>query len=306
MTQLSEDILKNWQVRKTAKQKSAFIRMMQDRFPEMKIETSSFPKSRNLILGDVDNARVIYTAHYDTCARLPFPNFITPKNFLLYLGYQLVIVVFFLAIMGLTYWGMTALGAGKSVSLWVSYVVLIASMLYVTMFGPANRHTTNDNTSGVITLVELYAAMTPQQQENAAFVFFDNEEYGLFGSAALKSAHKKQGIRGKLLVNFDCVSDGDYIMLVLKKKAHGQYRELFARCFQPEGSKQVLLETEKSAFYPSDQANFDYGVGVAALNKGKRIGYYMDKIHTSKDTVFDEANIALLVKSSLALTDELT
>lgn len=305
MTELSMDILKNWQVRKTGKQKKAFISMMQEKFPEMKVETSGRPKSRNLILGDLDNAKVVYTAHYDTCARLPFPNFITPKNFWLYLGYQLLIVVFFLAIMGLTYWAFTALGVNAAVSLWISYAVFMFSMFYVTMFGPANRHSANDNTSGVITLIELYTAMTPELREKAAFVFFDNEEYGLLGSGALKASHKKQGIQKKLLLNFDCVSDGDYIMLVLKKKANQQYHDLIAQCFQPEGSKQVLLETDKSAFYPSDQRNFDYGVGVAALNKGKHIGYYMDKIHTAKDTVFDESNIALLVKSSLTLTDNL-
>lgn len=305
MTELSKNILKNWQVRKTGKQKKAFIAMMQEHFPGIQVETGGCPKSRNLILGDLDNAKVVYTAHYDTCARLPFPNFITPKNFWLYLGYQLLIVVAFLAIAGLCYLALSALGVNHLVSFWISYVLYFISFFGIMMFGPANRHTANDNTSGVITLVELYTSMTPEQREKAAFVFFDNEENGLLGSAALRNAHKKQGIREKLLVNFDCVSDGDYIMLVLKKKADKQYHNLFAQCFQPEGSKQVLLETDKSAFYPSDQRNFDYGVGVAALKKGKRIGYYMDKIHTDKDTAFDESNIALLVKSSLALTDNL-
>jgi Zn-dependent M28 family amino/carboxypeptidase len=177
------------------------------------------------------------------------------------------------------------------------------AMFFILMGGPANKHTANDNTSGVITLVELYCAMTPQQRSKAAFVFFDNEENGLLGSSTLKAAYKKQGINSKLLVNFDCVSDGDYLMLVLKKKADKAYREVFAQSFCSEGNKQILLETEKSAFYPSDQKLFDYGVGVAALKKGKRIGYYMDKIHTAKDTAFDEANIQLLVRSSLALTD---
>ena len=305
MTQLSKDILCNWQVRKTKAQKTAFIEMMRQRFPEMQVQSSSFPNSRNLILGDLSSARVVYTAHYDTCARLPFPNFITPKNFWLYLGYQVLIILPFFALMYFTHWALGALGVDPAASIWAGYMVMMLTMFFVLMGGPANRHTANDNTSGVITLVELYCAMTPQQRSKAAFVFFDNEENGLLGSSALKAAYKKQGIGSKLLVNFDCVSDGDYLMLVLKKKADKAYRELFARCFRPEGSKQILLETEKSAFYPSDQKLFDYGVGVAALKKGERIGYYMDKIHTDKDTVFDEANIDLLVRSSLSLTDSL-
>ncbi len=306
MTQLSEEILDLWQVRKTRKQKTAFIQMLQAQFPELKVEsTGRFPLSRNLVLGDPETADVIFTAHYDTCARLPFPNFITPKNFLIYLAYQILICIPFFLIMGLVTLGLKALGVNPFVGIWVGFIAMMASMFYIIMGGPANRHTANDNTSGVITLIELYSAMSPQQCSKAAFVFFDNEEYGLLGSTAFLNQHKKQGITGKLLVNFDCVSDGDNIMLVLKKKANKAYRELFSQCFQPQGSKQLLLETNRSAFYPSDQASFPYGVGVAALKKKKFWGYYMDKIHTAKDTAFDEANIRLLVEGSLALTDKL-
>lgn len=305
MTPLSQEILNRWQIRKTKQQKTAFIDWMKIQFPELQVETGGSGKSRNLVLGDVQTAQVIFTGHYDTCARLPFPNFITPKNFLIYLLYQLLICIpFFVIMFGVT-WGLRALGVPPMVSLWAGYFALMGSMFYVLMGGPANPHTANDNTSGIITLVELYAALPPEQRGKAAFVFFDNEENGLLGSAAFAKKYKKLGIRQKLLVNFDCVSDGDNLMLVLKKKADRQYRDLFARCFRPQGRKQILLETNKTAFYPSDQANFDFGVGVAALNHKKGIGYYMNKIHTPKDTVFDEENIALLVKGACELVTQL-
>ncbi len=305
MTALSHEILKNWQVRKTRKQKLAFTEMLRTHFPELKVEESGFPKSRNLILGDVDSAKVIYTAHYDTCAKLPFPNFITPKNFLIYLGYQLLICVPFFLIMFLVTWGAQKLGLAPELAVWIGYIALMGSMFFVLMGGPANPNTANDNTSGVITLIELYYAMTPEQRSKCAFVFFDNEENGLLGSAALVNKHK--ALKKKtLLVNFDCVCDGDNLMLVLKKKANLQYRELFAQCYRPQGEKQILLETDKSAFYPSDQQGFDYGVGVAALKHKKGIGYYMDKIHTPKDTQFDVRNIELLVRCTCALTDKLS
>ena len=46
-------------------------------------------------------------------------------------------------------------------------------------------------------------------------------------------------------------------------------------------------------FYPSDQMNFPYGVGVAALKRRKKI-LYLDRIHTSKDTVLDQTNVNIL------------
>ena len=39
----------------------------------------------NVVVGNPAEADVIYTAHYDTCAVMPFPNFITPKSIPIYI-----------------------------------------------------------------------------------------------------------------------------------------------------------------------------------------------------------------------------
>lgn len=305
MTYLSNRILEKWQVRKTAKQKQAFLDFMKEHIPNARVEEGGFVNSRNLVIGDVASADVILTAHYDTCARLPFPNFITPKNILLYILYQLLILIPFFALFGGCIWLFAKLGLDVQIGLWLSYLIFMGTMFGVLMMGPANKHTANDNTSGVITLCEIYLNMTPEQRAKTCFVFFDNEENGLLGSAQFKKLHKKDGIDNKLLINFDCVSDGDNLMLVLSKKADKRYRELFARHYQPRGSKAVLLEKDGSAFYPSDQKNFALGVGVAALKHKKVLGYYMDKIHTKHDTNFDPENIELLRLCTCSLIDEL-
>ena len=85
MTELSREILRDWQVRKTKAQKLRFIEFLQSRLPGLRVEEGGWPLCRNLVLGDPENADVVFTAHYDTCARLPFPNFITPNNLLIYL-----------------------------------------------------------------------------------------------------------------------------------------------------------------------------------------------------------------------------
>ena len=45
-------------------------------------------------------------------------------------------------------------------------------------------------------------------------------------------------------------------------------------------------------FYPSDNFNFKYAYGVCSLKKG--LFYYLDRIHTSRDIIFNEENIELL------------
>lgn len=305
MTFLSREILEKWQVRKTRAQKLAFLEYMKQQLPGAYVEEGGFIKSRNLVIGDVAKADVVLTAHYDTCARLPFPNFLTPKNWFLFICYQLLIVVPFLLILFGSSFLLGKLGLDAGPSIRIADFLFFGSMIYVMMLGPANKHTANDNTSGVITLCEIYLNMPPEQREKAAFVFFDNEENGLLGSSEFYARHKKEGMDGKLLINFDCVSDGDYLMLVLSKKANKLYKELFARHYRPHGEKTVLLETAGSAIYPSDQSKFPYGVGVAAFKRKRFVGYYMNRIHTSRDTQFDPANISLLTASTISLISEL-
>ncbi|MBR5207829.1 MAG: M28 family peptidase [Erysipelotrichaceae bacterium] len=165
--------------------------------------------------------------------------------------------------------------------------ILLLSML----FGPANKHTANDNTSGVITLIE--AMHNEDIAKKAAFVFFDQEELGLLGSAFFAKKHKDI-MKDKLLVNFDCVSDGDHMMFIYSKPADKSRSKLEA-AFPSTEEKEAIHTDASTTLYPSDQKSFKCSVGVAAFHKDKRFGYYIDKIHTSKDTIFDERNIEFLV-----------
>lgn len=302
MTPLSRQILEHYQVRKTKKQKETFIRFLQSQLPQLQVETVGFPQNNNLILGDVATAKLLLTAHYDTCARMPVPNFITPLNGFLYVGYQVLIILPFLALMVELLLLLNSLGVPPAVSYWVSYLAMLVGMFGVLMGGPANRHTANDNTSGVITLCELYAAMSEEERKQVAFVFFDNEENGLRGSAAFRRKHKQHA--DKLLLNFDCVSDGDMLLLAANKRVKARYGDLLEAAFAPRSGKTVRIAT--GAIYPSDQAGFQLGVGIAALKKHRLVGYYMDRIHTRRDTVFMEENILFLRDSTQALVQKLT
>ena len=53
MTDLSNTILSDWQIRKTKKQKTAFIEFLQTQFPDLRVEQGGMLCSRNLVLGDL-------------------------------------------------------------------------------------------------------------------------------------------------------------------------------------------------------------------------------------------------------------
>ncbi len=299
MTALSSQILSDYQIRKTKKQKTQFIERMQREYPEMKVETGGLMKSRNLVIGDIERARVVFGAHYDTCAVLPFPNFITPKNFLFSILYAVLIALPFLLAMLVSELLLLFLTDNTLISLWGSLVVFFGLYFYVLIGGIPNKHTVNDNTSGVVTLIELMARCREEGISDAAFVFFDHEETGLQGSSLFARMHKKE-MKGKLLVNFDCVSDGDHMLFVVNRSAKKTYFEALQRAL-PESEKITpYLENASTTFYPSDQMNFKVSVAVSALKRARVLGLYLDRIHTKKDTVMEEENIAYLTDMMLS------
>lgn len=303
----SRFILDELQIRKSKKQKEGFrdwlCRVLEDEGYAPVVEKArNMTGSHNVVVGDPEKARLILGAHYDTCAVMPFPNFITPRNFVVYLLYQilLVAVIFVVAAIpaAIVFW----LGAVEQVALLVWYVALWIC-LWLMLGGKANRHTVNDNTSGVITLLEIALALPEEQREKVCFVFFDDEEKGVLGSAAFAKKHKKE-IAGTMMLNFDCVSDGDYIQFypTRKSKKNKVFLNSLEQAFPSTVEKTVEM-VQGFGFYPSDQRSFPMGVAVCALKKKSLIGYYMNRIHTARDTVLDQRNLALLRDGVLRLID---
>ena len=306
MTEISRKILESFQIRKSEQQKAEFRRWLSGELskagyaPKEESHGGLIPGC-NLVVGDPDTAEVICTAHYDTCAVMPVPNFITPRNMLWYLVYQfgLVAVIFlFAAVVEVAV--IRVFDPPSFVAVLAMEAALFFCLWWL-MFGPANKRTANDNTSGVVTLVETALALQSELRSCVCFVFFDNEEKGLFGSAAFAKAHP-QVKSGKLLLNFDCVGEGDFLQFFptpgLKKDAAVMAR--LEAAFSGNGSKTVEL-VRGFGFYPSDQRHFRLGAGVCALKKNRLFGYYMDKIHTGKDTVLDEENVRILRDGVLRL-----
>ena len=291
MQPLSQLILETYQVRKTKKQKTAFIELIQSNFNNVSIEQGGICGSRNIVVGNIENAKVILTAHYDTAPVLPFPNFLAPKNMLAYLGYCFLLFgLFFIISVILSVVSMIVFNS-PLMTFVITYALLIFCMVYL-FIGKENKHTANDNTSGVITLVEVLNNVN--LKDEVCCVFFDHEEVGLFGSMLFAKMHKEI-LKDKLLINFDCVGEGDHIMLIYSKLAE-KYKHKLETSFQNINHKEFIVTTAKSTLYPSDQMNFKNNIGVASFKKNQWIGYYMDKIHTAKDTTCDMTNIEAIIK----------
>ncbi len=303
-------IINNFQVRKSKAQKSAFRNWLIDTLKlkgyDVRIESGgSLIKSNNVIIGNPESAKVVYTAHYDTCAVLPFPNFITPQNMFIYLLYQILIVIPVFAfaigaeILLLFFWD----DAPMWLAMFVVYFVL-GFCIWWMMDGPPNIHTMNDNTSGVALLLEIALSLPAEHRDDVAFIFFDNEEKGLLGSSLFKKMHGVK-MKNTLVINFDCVSDGNYIQFYPNKalKKDQKMLDLIETSFLTDDCKQINV-VKGFGFYPSDQKAFAYGVGVAALHKGP-LGYWLGRIHTKRDIVFDTRNIDLLRLGALNLISSL-
>ncbi len=291
------DVLREFPVRKSKKQKAQFREAVRAYTAglgyEMQVEKGSFG-SQNVILGDPERADYLITAHYDTCAHLPFPNLITPCNLPLFLLYQIAVGILMCVLVFLV--------GGFTLFLTDSFPVYLA-VLYATLFlmawlmlcGPANKHNANDNTSGVVTVLETAAQLPVALRGRVCFVLFDLEEAGLLGSSAYRKRHRK-AIKNQLMLNVDCVGEGDELVLFPSKrlKKDPAALEQLEQSIPAEGTKTITLRQRGFSIYPSDQRGFPKGVGIAAFRRSRWAGLYLGRIHTNRDTILEEENVILL------------
>lgn len=290
------DVLKEFPVRKGKKQKKAFRDAVSDWLSRKGYscrEEAGALGVRNVVIGDPEKASFLITAHYDTCAGMLLPNLITPCNLFFFVLYQLVMTVAILlpaVILG----GVAGVLTDNFFAGYYVFLILALGAILLLLCGPANPSNANDNTSGVVTLLEIAGTLPENQREKVCFVLFDLEEIGLIGSAAYQKAHKVQ--TGKQIVlNLDCVGDGDEIVLFPtgKLKKDREKMGLLRACCGTFGAKRVALHEKGFSVYPSDQGNFPYGVGICALCRGK-LARYLSRIHTRKDTILEQTNVNIL------------
>ena len=290
------DVLEQFPVRKTKKQKMAFRAAVQSYAESLgypvSVETGTFGAC-NLLLGDPEQAKFLVTAHFDTCAGMPIPNFITPCNLPLFLLHQLALTGLFAAVYLCAVNGFILLFENHRFSSLLALLCVAFLVLWM-LIGPANKNNANDNTSGVVTLLEIARTFPENQRHKVCFVLFDLEEAGLIGSACYRKKHKEATDK-QLVLNLDCVGEGDHLLMFptkYLKENRKRLTSLYMACGY-FGKKSLRVYEESRYVYPSDQMHFPYGVGICALRKHKKL-LYLSRIHTKKDTILEETNVNIL------------
>ena len=301
------DVLKQHEIRKTKKQKQTFRDAVQGYFENFGYNVTiekSIRGSQNIVVGDAENAKYLITAHYDTCARMPFPNLITPRSFWGFFGYQLLTTIILMMPTFLVYWLCYAIFGRPEIAFLCFYALLLAELMMLRL-GPANPHTANDNTSGVVAVLQLAKMFSESQSKEIAFVLFDLEESGLVGSASYRRKHKKATSQ-QMNLNQECIGEGDELWMFPSRKLRKatEKMQLLRKLTGQIGEKKIHLHEKGFYVYPSDQRNFPYGVGICALRKTLKGLLYMNKIHTKHDTVLDHENVNLLCQRLAELVGE--
>lgn len=313
---MQDIILQDYEVRKSNKEKTAFIDYIKTRLKsagydvekDIKIEEKGkgILRSRNIVVGNPKTAKVLFTAHYDTCAVIPFPNLMTPTNPVLFIVFQLFLVVLIFGIIFL-FTGVFTMATNGMFDPGTVTLIFLYAFLFHMLFGYRNKHTANDNTSGIITITNILEALSEEDRSKVCVVYFDNEEKGLLGSSFFYEKHKKE-MNNKLLINFDCVGDGRDIVVLGKEKARkDKLYESFVQSFESCKDRydvEFLSRNMLPMMFGSDQMHFNKGVGVCALRKSF-VGRYVARIHTPFDTICREENVKYIVDSMKRFVEEI-
>ncbi len=242
--------------------------------------------AKNIIIGDVEKAKVIISAHYDTPPRLPVW-FVKHLTFWGIIGvptmfYLIMRLLFQLPVLVKWNWIYENLDLYFTATIIFIYAILLSYVLYLFgLLGNPNKVNMNDNTSGVIVVLEMVDRL--QGNDDFAFVLFDNEEKGLFGSLHFRKKYGKK-LKGKKIVVLDCVGVGDELILYTAGRKTGLVDDIKEMDLEVDFGIKHKRSTIMSM---SDHFAFKGLNHVLMLMQYRGGKNSLAKIHTKKDTVIN-------------------
>lgn len=304
---ICEKITELFPVRKSAAQKKAFRQWVMAEISGMgyavRVEENDRGRQQNVIVGDPEHAEVTFTAHYDTPSTILLPDLQIPRNYAVYLLWQIVLLggMLLLALLVGTALGLlTQNGDVMTLAFFGTFVGLMVLQLN----GFANRHNVNDNTAGVAALLETMARIPEENRAKAAFILFDNMEKGRRGSKAYAREHLEMQ-HTHFVVNADSIGVGDVFVAAAPPLATRlpQYA-LLEKLLSDAPEREARFCSSVTTRFNSDFRSFKCGVGIMACRRVSGIGLYLGKLHTSRDDEADQGNIEHLAKTFAALAEQ--
>lgn len=286
-------------VRKTAGQKAEFRQWLLGELKRAgwKAQEETYGKfngSVNVIAGDPDRAQVFLCAHYDTAARSIFPNFVSPTNVAAHIIYHLTAAVI-LALLAFLASFAVSFPLNKPELMLPLFLIFAVAALWVSAYGPACQQNANSSSSGVLAL--LAAAKAVSRDKRVCLVFFDNNNRNFLGSSAFRKKHFDCAVSA-LFINFDCVGDGEHLLLMPSKQSRWDAGLLDAlqEAFPDTAAVHPRLLDKGLQYYPSDHRRFKQNLAVCACRHLAGLGYYIPWLGTRRDVTLEEENIAYIAQ----------
>lgn len=285
----------------TGVQKEAFLQMLEQELQVMGYSIQRFTL-KNLVKNhqlatECEKPAVIFTAHYDTPTVMPFWISLLYR----FIGHTrqiaamiVLIVLFLLPLLISIYLSKHFPNLEEIVTFFLAgfNLLLVASCISFFIPNPNNRE---DNTSGVIGLMALadWIKDKPELKDKVQFAFFDNEEWGLLGSGALKEHWDsiKHSYQQATLINLDCISRGQVPLVVYHgKPEHAQRLLPFLQKHLPESrvmDMKFFPLSDNYTFRKLGAINISYADSSSIAG-----GYYIPRIHGPKDNDLSPERLA--------------
>lgn len=296
---LKEYLLTIYPIRKNSYQKEEFRKWLagelrRSGWRSHEEHYGKFNGSVNMIAGDPDKATIFLCAHYDTPSRMLVPNFVSPTNVAAHVIYHFAAAMI-MVIMALLVSFAVSFPLNQPGLMLPLFIILALGLLWSSVYGPANRSNANGNTSGVLALLAIAKALP--HNKRVCLVFLDNNERNLLGASAFRKKHPRAA-SNSLFFNFDCVGDGENLLLMPSKLSRWDESLLSAlnKAFSDEGTVHAKVLTQGLVYYPSDHRKFKFHVAVCACRHLAGLGYYIPRLRTKRDTVLSLDNITAITE----------
>ena len=282
MNEFAERIERDFPVRRKEKEKVDFRTWLVYTLKELgyspKLESGTSALSAggnvtNVVVGDIEKAKIVLAAHYDTGVREVLPPLICPTRPATYMLYEALIPLLALAVSFLISFGVTFALNMPNMTLPLFLLLLVVTLFYP-KYGKSETNNKNANTSGVIALLEVAKALTPRYRGEVCFLFLDER--------------KKRGV-----VVRDCVGEGAELLILPVKASrwNDKLLDTILEQFSNSERKTCFLKTDGLVHYPSDNRAFMGGTVICACKKVKGFGRC---ILPRKTEEIDEENLSLL------------